>query len=298
MKKPIYYYAPRGVATASGFYIDMEKKTLEKGFLKMPNGKTQPKATTQAEVKGANWPLVTPEQLEAKMKEIVIKSKGNVPRETLKEDKEPKQKKTQPRPQMEQNYQSPAIISAHETGVNSLTTVRVEKSAHTPTMKTLQVIMDNTQGTEAVRLVWGDGLGFIAKKEKVAPLPSTFFVTGTFGEETLGTLNNFAKFSPVVLKTLQLRTTDNQGSVFYSQEFIKLCKSEVNSVVTAEPMNLAISQDGNQFNENLRLMKDFVFQLNQLQGILFEIPAGEKLTVNTEFHSIAAASLQVLANRL
>ena len=196
-------------------------------------------------------------------------------------------------------------VNIAETASGSAKTVRTEvqsigggidvalnlKMAVSPaSMETQQVIVIG-DGAQNIQLLKG------------YPAFADTAIDGTFGVNTLTFINNRFKAGQAArYHGLQISAFDSTGapaSDVFTSSLIQLAKVDLqNGTITLQPINWEMTQDGSQFNQNQRLLRNFRTIIGPDTAIIITIPRGRTISLNTDQRSVSAAYDMELLNSM
>lgn len=151
-------------------------------------------------------------------------------------------------------------------------------------------------------IVIGDGAQNI-QLLKGYPAFADTAIDGTFGVNTLTFINNRFKAGQAArYHGLQISAFDSTGapaSDVFTSSLIQLAKVDLqNGTITLQPINWEMTQDGSQFNQNQRLLRDFRTIIGPDTAIIITIPRGRTISLNTDQRSVSAAYDMELLNSM
>ena len=188
---------------------------------------------------------------------------------------------------------SPAIIPA-ETATGGLITNRTEVPSQSAAMITWNLVLNF--GTPAVAdtadyydFVIGDGQGLIQITNPASALPvgTGFKFGGTYAAASLSALNNIIKRDNIRLHSMQVSVNDPE--VFANAEFMRQARTNYQGSVSVIPFNFEITQDGTQYNEKKRLLREARIILGGNNAILVRVPKLANVSINFYFQSVSVA---------
>ena len=269
MGKIIYTENDSGLAVISGYGLDDSGR-----IVKIPQ---------DANIEGAQVTTIEQAQLEAAFipseeLQSIIKSSSN------------------PTPQIMHNN---GAFAQAENAQGALSTTRLETQGFGPFLASYNLVFANASLNEVNVLITGSKV--LQLNTNLPPLPDApdFTINGTVGANSLAQILAFLERSNMNLHKMQITATKtSDGSpapdAFDSANLLQSVTTDLNGNLTRYQQNFQITQDGSQYNQNIRLVSNFRGILGNLNGLQIKVPAGRKLSMNFDIYSIGGAEAMTL----
>lgn len=158
---------------------------------------------------------------------------------------------------------------------------------------TFNAVLDYTtfgaDDPEEIEILLGDGAEYIGSR--LPALPDVFVVSGNLNEATLNVLKKLSGQDQLHISEMQLAA--NVESWFGTAKVFSIVESDLQGNVIESPVNLEITQNGDQFNESKRLLKDFETVLYSMSAIKVKLRKGDRLSLN--FKIVGAGYIRAMS---
>lgn len=183
----------------------------------------------------------------------------------------------------------PYGVEDAETVEGAMDVVRIELPGANSGSNTLTFSIDNGE-TDAQEILLGDGYGLLDNAFNVGSKAASVTLGGSFGANTKTLVDNQCSGGAIRLHGIHIVNT-NSGSDstdFFDSGKLELCKaSPINNTNERNRFDFSLLVSGETFKPSIRENKNFRFLLSGYTGLLFTVPAGEKVVMTFTVASVA-----------
>ena len=189
-----------------------------------------------------------------------------------------------------------APINSAETTTGAVVKYREETPSVSSPIQTLVVTLDGSAmaaNTSALVLI-GDGArgaqyaGAGVTSAENGDIAGGPVVRGNFGVQTLNWVRNMCANGTIILQEMQLTSTGTNPTTYFSKGVVaKMLSINPEASVQESNINMDITQDGSQFQQNVRRFADFKYTLSNRTALRFLIEAGDILTMNFKIRAVS-----------
>jgi len=189
-----------------------------------------------------------------------------------------------------------APINSAETTTGSIVKYREETPSVSSPVQTLVITLDGSDmaaNTSALVLI-GDGAraaeyaGAGVTSQANGDITGGPIVRGNFGVQTLNWLRNMCANGTIILQEMQLTSSGTNPTTYFSKGVVaKMLSVNPEASVQESNINMDITQDGSQFQQNVRRFADFKYTLSNRTALRFLIESGDILTMNFKIRAVS-----------
>jgi hypothetical protein len=193
------------------------------------------------------------------------------------------------------NYGNPNVkmqdlgIVTGKTPMGKPEALRVETGNGTGVTSTYQITIDTRLSAAANTFLLGDGMGLIARKKSLGATDA--IITGTFDDQAISTLKQFALNAPMATRQYQFTTNDSTGAI-YQTPFLSYGFIDGQNVYVERPINVQRGRNGSELDKSVRWMPQLNYTADKMNALVLVVPVGIIFSISFEIHSYAVGTIQ------